>query len=55
MIKKTSQWNKEKPELAVVENEEPQEEITSATQLPEPKGWRILCALPKNILLWFCM
>ncbi len=49
-LKKTSQWNKEKPgEVAFMEPEEQQEheEITSPTQLPDPKGYRILCAVPQ--------
>ncbi len=60
MTKKTSQWNKEKFVVGeVAKHEGPTTsgyasheqgsvgEITSATQLPEPKGYRILCALPK--------
>lgn len=49
--KKTSQWDKSKPntELMVPEVEATQdgEEITSPTQLPDPKGYRILCGVPK--------
>ena len=49
--KKTTQWDKSKPkvELVVPEVESVEEtgEITSATQLPDPKGFRILCAIPK--------
>lgn len=49
--KKTSQWDKTKPkvELVVPEVESVEEtgEITSATQLPDPKGYRILCGVPK--------
>jgi hypothetical protein len=49
--KKTSQWDKSKPkvELVVPEVESVEEtgEITSATQLPDPKGYRILCGVPK--------
>ena len=49
--KKTSQWDKSKSraELVVPEVEAAQEgeEITSATQLPDPKGYRILCGVPK--------
>jgi len=49
--KKTSQWDKSKGkvELAVpeVEAANGDEEITSATQLPDPKGYRILCGVPK--------
>lgn len=49
MNKKTSQWNKSRiggvPEVNLPP--EPEAEITSPTQLPEPKGYRILCALPK--------
>jgi len=49
--KKTTQWDKSKPrvELVVpdVEASDEGEEITSATQLPDPKGYRILCGVPK--------
>lgn len=47
--KKTSQWDKTKArvELVVPDAAEKEEEITSATQLPDPKGYRILCGVPK--------
>lgn len=49
--KKTSQWDKSKPRVDLivpeVEAAGEDEEITSATQLPDPKGYRILCGVPK--------
>jgi co-chaperonin GroES (HSP10) len=47
MNKKTSQWDKSAPKEVAEVGLLPEEEITSPTQLPAPKGYKILCAIPK--------